>query len=140
MPEAVGAERRPTGGGAPARHSVLVVDDQADVRDLLCEILGGEFDVVAARDGRAAIETMIHGGLAPKVAVVDILMPEKDGIETLLEMKRINPDIKVIAISGGGRTVRLDFLVIAKELGADTILRKPFEPAAIRSAVRALAA
>ena len=63
---------------------------------------------------------------APAVVLIEILMPEKDGIECLLEIKRANPDAKVIAMSGGGVLERDYILEVAKKLGADAVLAKPF--------------
>lgn len=67
-------------------------------------------------------------------------MPEKDGIETILEMRRDFPDVKVIAMSGGGATGNLAYLPAARQLGAVRTITKPFQCAAVVAAVRELLA
>lgn len=62
----------------------------------------------------------------PDLVITDILMPDKEGIETILDLRRRYPSIRIIAISGGGRTGNKDFLRTAKHLGADRTLAKPF--------------
>jgi CheY-like chemotaxis protein len=64
-------------------------------------------------------------------------MPEKEGIETIRELRKLRPDIKIIAISGGGRTGDLDYLELAKDLGAKRALTKPFKREEVLSAVTA---
>jgi len=59
----------------------------------------------------------------------DILMPEKEGIETIRDLKRDHPALKIIAISGGGQSGSMDFLDMARALGADEALQKPFRRA-----------
>jgi CheY-like chemotaxis protein len=62
-------------------------------------------------------------------------MPEREGIETIRHMLRERPGTPIIAISGGTRTASVDFLAMARELGASAILRKPFEPCDLLSEV-----
>jgi len=62
-------------------------------------------------------------------------MPEKEGIETIVELRRRRPDVKIIAVSGGGRTMTMDYLEIAERLGADSALAKPLERQAVVGAV-----
>src|ERR1700743_1454324 len=62
------------------------------------------------------------------VAFIDILMPDKDGIETLLEIRKFRLARRIHVISGGGRTHSADFLEAAVKLGADGMLKKPFAP------------
>ena len=105
---------------------VLVIDDDNLVRYTLSRILQHSgYDVVTASDGR-------HGMLLlrdehPDVVITDIIMPEQEGIETIIQVRRERPGIKIIAISGGGRTGNVDFLSMAHSLGADDVIRKPFE-------------
>ena len=60
--------------------------------------------------------------------ITDILMPEKDGLETITQSRKTHPQLKIIAMSGGGRHVGTDALVDASSLGAHQTLEKPFEP------------
>ena len=63
----------------------------------------------------------------PDVVITDIIMPEQEGIDTIIQIRRERPGIKIIAISGGGRIRNIDFLEMAQSLGADEVLAKPFE-------------
>ncbi len=60
------------------------------------------------------------------VVVTDVVMPEKEGIETIMEMRKLNQTLRIVAISGGGRIKNMDFLRLARGLGADATLPKPF--------------
>ena len=84
--------------------------------------------------GRATAKAFAANGA--RVVVTDILMPDKEGIETILELRTLWPHGSIIAISGGGRIAKGDFLDMAKRCGADAVLAKPFEPDALLSLVR----
>lgn len=104
---------------------ILVVDDEELARFTLREILeGAGHEVVVATNGKEAIA--FQKAHPFDLIITDILMPEKEGVETIIELKRDYPTLKIIAISGGGRTRNLDFLGLAEEFGADKILAKPF--------------
>ena len=103
---------------------LLVIDDDEQVRKTLASMLSSAGHTVAtADDGRSGMRAA--AAAAYDVILVDILMPEKEGIETIIELRRQQPAVKLIAISGGGRTDTVDFLDLAKQLGADAALRKP---------------
>ena len=70
--------------------------------------------------------------------LLDIIMPEKEGIETLMEAKQRWPALKVIAMSGGGRIKADDFLQLASDLGADLVLKKPVLPSVLVGHLRQL--
>jgi YesN/AraC family two-component response regulator len=74
------------------------------------------------------------------VVVTDIVMPNKEGLETIVELRRNMPGVKIIAISGGGRIAPTDYLSIAKRLGADRVFAKPVERRALLDAVSELVA
>jgi YesN/AraC family two-component response regulator len=94
---------------------------------MLRQILGREsFDVFTADNGRAALEVMRNQNV--QLVITDILMPEKEGIETIFELRRDYPGVKVIAISGGGRFEPQTYLELAGKIGADRTLSKPFSP------------
>lgn len=87
-------------------------------------LLAAGYEVTVAADGDKAIEAF---GQRPfHLMVTDIIMPDREGIETLLEVRRQWPDCKIIAISGGGRVDAEQFLSLAGNLGADATLKKPF--------------
>jgi len=105
--------------------SVLVVDDEELARFTIREILEAEgHSVVEAKNGNEAIAQFNKE--QTDIIITDIIMPDKEGIETIIELKRDHPNVKIIAISGGGRTRNLDFLELAKRYGADSALAKPF--------------
>jgi DNA-binding response OmpR family regulator len=103
-----------------------VVDDDADLRQTLDDILQAHgFDVVTAADGNDALEKFPKHPI--DAVLLDVIMPDKDGLETLVAMKRVRPDVCIISMSGGGQRKNDAFLVAAKRCGADAVLAKPFE-------------
>jgi len=106
---------------SPIRPLVLIVDDEAPVRALLAEILmKAGYEVLQAADGEEVVEAVRQR--APAIVITDLVMPRKEGIETIAEIRRLAPEAKIIAISGafGGR-----LLNIATHLGANASLAKP---------------
>ena len=105
---------------------ILVLDDDDTVRlsiQLALEDAGHE--VAAAADGKEG--TTLFRENPADLVISDIFMPEKEGLETIDEIKRLRPQTKIIAISGGGRMAPDDYLLIAKSVGADRSLLKPFD-------------
>jgi DNA-binding response OmpR family regulator len=106
---------------------ILVVDDDAMVRTTMSTILRHHgFEVELAINGKQGLAAFREA--APDLVITDIIMPEKEGLETIIEMRRVRPSIKIIAMSGGGRVGNSDFLRMAKSLGADAVIPKPFGP------------
>src|SRR5258708_20407452 len=106
---------------------ILVIDDDAIVRETIIQILEDRgYQVVSAEDGKRGLASF--RGEKPDLVITDIIMPEKEGIQTITEIRRERPDAKVIAISGGGRIGNTDFLKIAQKLGASDAIAKPFDP------------
>lgn len=106
---------------------VLVIDDEPQLRQLVRRVLeAAGHQVTEAPDGRKGI--MLFRLEKPDLVITDILMPEKEGIETIRELRAAAADVPILAISGGGRTAHLDFLDIAREFGALASLSKPFLP------------
>lgn len=104
---------------------ILVVDDEELARFTIRDILETAGHVVdEAANGNEAIASQVADPF--DLIITDIVMPEKEGVETIIELRRDYPDLKIIAISGGGRTKNMDFLKFADEFGADKILAKPF--------------
>jgi DNA-binding response OmpR family regulator len=106
--------------------NILLVEDDGDLRSLLKLVLEEEgYEVVEAEDGRIALnEFTAH---TPDLVITDIVMPDKEGLELIKELKRLDSEIKIIAMSGGARNNPLDYLNLAKYLGADYIIDKPFD-------------
>jgi CheY-like chemotaxis protein len=116
---------------------ILVIDDEPLVRSTVVMILTREgFSVEEASDGAAGI-AMCHKNL-PDVVITDIFMPNKDGIEIVMEVKRLCPRTKIIAMTGGGQMRMMEVASAANCLGADHILHKPFERESLLAAVNAL--
>jgi len=117
--------------------SVLVVDDEDQLRQLIREILEqAGYQVTEARDGKEAVQQY---RLAPAdVVIMDILMPEQDGLETTSTLRREFPNVKIIAITGSSEMIGiLSFLDVAKMLGAHRALQKPFEMQTLLDTVQA---
>jgi DNA-binding response OmpR family regulator len=116
---------------------IVVIDDDAMVRTAVTRILEAEgFQVALAGDGREGLKLM-HS-LQPRLVITDIIMPEMEGIETIREMRRERSDLKIMAISGGARMGNANFLDMARTMGADAIMEKPFEPEDLVAKVRQL--
>ena len=121
--------------------SILVVDDEDSVRELVKEMLSRDgYTIYEASNGQEAVDSFNEHPV--DLILTDLVMPEKSGIDLIMQLKNENSQVKVVAISGGGGiTGRFDYLPIAKLLGARAIIRKPFTMAEIRKAVsEALAA
>ncbi|HKP01483.1 MAG TPA: response regulator [Nitrospiraceae bacterium] len=117
--------------------SVLVVDDEDQLRQLIREILEqAGYQVTEARDGKEAV---LQYRLAPAdVIIMDILMPEQDGLETTSTLRREFPNVKIIAITGSSEMIGiLSFLDVAKMLGAHRALQKPFDMQTLLDTVQA---
>ncbi len=104
---------------------VLIVDDEESIRRIIRETLEVEgYEILEAGNGIEAIE--IYTQNPSDIVITDIIMPKKEGIETIMELRRINPAVKIIAMSGTG--LDSPYLLMAKHLGANCILDKPFSP------------
>ena len=116
---------------------ILVIEDDVAYRAMLTEALHeAGYAVLAAENGDEGIK-LCRQHHCPLV-VTDIFMPEKEGLETIRELKQDFPTLKIIAISGGGRKGILGFLDFAHRLGADMTLSKPFSPPQMLSMVKEL--
>lgn len=121
---------------APPVHC-LVVEDDPVLLEAIGRVLAREgHRVTLARDGVQALERFAQD--PAELVITDIIMPEKEGVETILSIKGRAPDVRVVAISGGGRTPANAFLQVAKALGADATLAKPFTLSALMDVVRSL--
>src|SRR5580765_6379785 len=116
-------------------ETILVVDDEANIRHTLRGVLADEgYEVVEAPDGRRALELLERQ--LPSLAIVDIWMPEIDGIELVSRMRQQAPEVPVIVISGHGT---IDTAVRVIRMGAFDFLEKPFQlDALLRMVGRAL--
>lgn len=105
--------------------TVLVIDDEEAVRSLLRQLLQRRgFAVIEARDGEEGLRCF-HSQPVDLV-ICDLIMPRLNGVETILGLRRASPDVKIIAMSGGGRSHAIELLKVAGDMGADHVLGKPF--------------
>ena len=103
--------------------TVLVVDDHEDVRVLLRDILEERgYEVHEAADGAEALQSC--ASVRFDLLIMDLIMPGREGIETIRELRKQQPALKILAISGA---VESCYLRLARLLGADDTLRKPFD-------------
>lgn len=107
-------------------YKILLIDDDNHFREMFAELLKREdYIVIETNDGRDAMS--LYNEHQPDLVITDIIMPDKEGIETILDLKKSHPNIKIIAISGGGRTNAMDNLRSARLLGAKLTFEKPFD-------------
>lgn len=105
-------------------HTILLIDDDPGVRGVLRMMLQSlNVQIIEAADGISGL--LFFRNHSPALVITDIMMPEKDGIETLREMRMINPEARIIAISGGGGGKYANPLALARELGAVAAFEKP---------------
>ncbi|MFZ5790434.1 MAG: response regulator [Pseudomonadota bacterium] len=114
---------------------ILIIDDEEAVRLTLRQILQhAGYDVVEAENGAVGLARMREK--SADLVITDIIMPEMEGVETVTAMRKEFPAVKLIAMSGGGRTGNFNFLGAALKLGAAKVLQKPFNRVALLDAVR----
>ena len=105
---------------------VLIVDDDCELLDTLAEMLDGAgFTVAKANNGAEGIAA--YKKTPADVVILDMLMPEKDGFETMNFLKRDYPDVKIIAMTGGGTIGSQDVLQWARLMGVTRAFSKPFQ-------------
>ena len=113
---------------------ILVIDDEEGLRMIVREILeSAGHEVLLAGDGQQGLE--LQRTERADLVITDIFMPQKEGIETIIELRQEFPGIKIIAMSGGGALRTLDYLPAAQEFGALRTLSKPFEAAVLLATV-----
>ncbi|HPM24729.1 MAG TPA: response regulator [Phycisphaerae bacterium] len=113
------------------RRSILIADDDDAIRQVMrIALQQAGYDVCEATNGAEAIRAM-HATPFDLV-ITDVLMPESDGLEMIMHVRRQNPNIKVLAISGADNAL---FLANAAGLGATQVLRKPFRVSALLTLV-----
>ncbi len=114
---------------------ILVIDDDLMLGELIRRVL--TFDhhqVITAASGVEGLSK--YQSMRPDLVITDIIMPDKDGIEAIIEIRRLSSLVPVIAMSAGGRVNSPDFLKIALALGATAVLTKPFTPSGLQAIVK----
>ena len=116
---------------------ILIIDDDSAIRRLITRILGSAgHDVIEASGGKLGLE--MFSAERPSIIIVDILMPDTDGIETIRSIVSAHSSVGIIAISGGGIGSSKFYLDMATKLGAHRYLEKPFTKAELVSTVDSL--
>ncbi len=108
------------------KNNVLVIDDDSTILGMISSMLSSEgYKVLTASNGNEGMQ-IISSTPEIDLVITDLIMPEKEGVETISDIKKDYPEIKILAISGGGRACAQSYLPLAKLLGADLTLSKPF--------------
>ena len=117
--------------------NIAIIDDDDLVRGMMANALRKKgLTVHEAGDGNEGLQVVLHNDI--DLVITDMLMPDKEGVETIIELRQIRPKIKIIAMSGGGKKQDMTFLKMAKQVGADTVLQKPFRPSDLLGAISSL--
>jgi len=119
-----------------AMERIFVIEDDALLRGAIRIVLeSAGYEVLDAADGDAGLR--LHREQGADLVVVDLYMPERDGLEVIREVRAEAPQSKIIAMSGGGG-LKFDLLDAATAFGASRTLRKPFAPSVLLTTVRDL--
>ena len=116
---------------------IIIVDDDKNYRSSLRRLLVDlDYEVIVAENGNEALESLQEN--PADIVITDIFMPDKDGLELIMELKKKSHTAKIIAISGSitQHNVKMSMLQQAKSLGADSIIKKPFKNEQLLSAIK----
>ena len=117
--------------------SILIIDDDPQILVMLGQILEREgHEVVEASNGKEGLK--LYRENPTDLVITDLIMPEKEGIETIMELRRHFPDVKIIAISGGGQIDAEQYLSMAQKLGVEKTFAKPVVRAELLKVLREL--
>ena len=116
---------------------ILIIDDEPYILLMLKKMLErAGYEVDLASNGREGMD--LFNKETADLVITDIIMPDKEGLELIIEMKRQRPNLKIIAMSGGGRISPGSYLECATHFGAEKVFQKPFKQKELISAVREL--
>lgn len=118
--------------------NILIIDDDSAVRNFISVSLrDADYTVFEAENGIKGLNILQEH---PEIAAVitDIIMPDKEGIETIKDIRKLHPGIKILAISGGGKLEPENYLLLANTLGAHKTLKKPFRASELLNALKML--
>ncbi|NTW52088.1 MAG: response regulator [Chlorobiaceae bacterium] len=117
---------------------ILVIEDDEDIRQMICDILEDDgYSTLQASDGNEGL-MVLRKTPGISIIITDLLMPEKEGIETISEIRKDFAWIRILAISGGGIYIPENYLNLAKAMGADATLSKPFGSSELLSVIEEL--
>lgn len=112
---------------------ILLIDDDEMLRSVLAKgIAYAGHEVIQAEDGRQGVD--LARATKIDLVITDLVMPVQEGVETIVVLKREQPDLPVVAISGGVRNAGV-YLDIAEKIGAVRVLQKPFTPRELVSVI-----
>lgn len=121
----------------PENVKILIIDDDELIRMTLKSIIKKTgCQVFEAASGTEGLDLFVRQ--KPDIVITDMLMPDKEGLETITEIRAQNLPVKIIAISGGGTTKNMSFLQLAKQVGADHTLSKPIKPDTLLFTIKTL--
>lgn len=107
--------------------TILVIEDNENMLRMVTDLLSRSgYQVLTASDGVDGMK--VYHKAKPDLVLTDIIMPDKEGLEVVMELSREVPRPKIIAMSGGGMMEPRTYLSLADKLGADEVLQKPFRP------------
>ena len=113
---------------------ILIVEDDGDLREMLkMSLLHRKYTVIEASNGKEAIAKFKPSIV--DLVVTDIIMPDEDGLKVIMKLREVKPNIRIIAISGGGKAGPGNYLNLARALGADEIFPKPFSVQSLLSKI-----
>lgn len=116
---------------------ILVADDEAPIRELLRQALEmNGYEVVEAANGVETVKIFRENQI--DLVITDIIMPDKEGLESIMDLKEIDPDVKIIAMSGGGRLEPHSYLQMAAKFGAKKVFQKPLSISLLLSTIKEL--
>ena len=117
--------------------NILLVDDEEPIRKMIRAVLGEDsYSFIEASNGAKALEILETQSF--DLIITDVIMPDCDGIELVLNVRKKLPDIQVIVMSGGGRVRADPYLSLAEKLGAARVFEKPFDTTELRETVSEL--
>ncbi len=116
---------------------ILVTDDDPELRSMLQTLLELQgYDVEVAEDGWVGSKKLREEPF--DLLITDIVMPNQEGLESIIQARRKYPDLKIIAMSGAGKTSTEVYLRVAENVGADAVYQKPFDPKVLLEKVQEL--
>jgi len=116
-------------------QTILLIEDDSQTRKLLMRMLDSAgYNVLEAVDGREGVEIFNQNPI--DLVITDLVMPEQEGLETIRMLRSLVSDVKIIAISGGGRIGPENYLSMAERLGASQTLKKPIKREDLLTAVK----
>ena len=116
---------------------ILLIEDDKDLRCMIrTALVRKDFNVIEADNGKDALIQFKPG--ITDLVITDLIMPDEDGLEVIMKIRKKKPGIKIIAISGGGKAGPGNYLNLAKALGADAVFPKPFSIIELVSKIESL--